>query len=194
MEQVHFLGHVISKEGISMDPTKIAAVVDWPRPTNVSEMQSFLGMAGYYRRFVKDFLKNASPLTQLLPKDHQFQWTAECETRFQELKQRLVIAPILTILEGNGGYVVYSNASQQGLGCVLMQNGKAVAYASRQLKSYKLNYPTQNLELAVVIFELKISRHYLYRARCDLYMDHQSLKYVFTQKEFNLRQLMEVHP
>jgi len=112
---VHFLGHVISKEGISVDPAKITAVVDWPRSTNVSEVQSFLGMTRYYRRFVKDFSKIASPLTQLLSKDHQFEWTAECETSFQELKQRLVTAPILTIPEGNEGYVVYRDASRQGL-------------------------------------------------------------------------------
>jgi len=131
MKKVHFLGHVISKEGISMGPAKVAVVVDWPRSTNVSEVRSFLGMAGYYRRIVNDFLKIASPLTQLLRKDHQFVWIAECETSFQELKQRLVIAPTLTIPEGNEGYVTYSDALRQGLGCVLMQNAKVVAYASR---------------------------------------------------------------
>ena len=144
---MHFLGHVITKEGISVDPAKIAAVVDWPRPSNVTKVRSFLGMAGYYRRFVKDFAKIASPLTQLLRKDRQFEWSPECETSFQELKQRLVSAPILTIPEGNEGYVVYSDASRQGLGCVLVQNGKVIAYASRQLKPQ---------ELTVAIFALKI--------------------------------------
>jgi len=91
-----------------------------------------------------------------LRKDHQFKWTADYETSFQELKQRLVTAPVLTILEGNEGYVVYSDASRQGLGCVLMQNGKVVAYASRQLKPHELNYPTHDLELAAVVFALKI--------------------------------------
>jgi len=82
MEKVHFLGHVISAEGISVDPAKIATVVDWPRPTNTTEVRSFLGMAGYYRRFVKDFSKIAMPLTRLLRKDHKFEWTGECETSF----------------------------------------------------------------------------------------------------------------
>jgi len=182
MEKIHFLGYVISKEGISVDPTKVAAVEEWPRPTNVSEIGSFLGMVGYYRRFVKDISKIASPLTQLLHKDRKFEWTGDCETSFQELKLRLVTAPILTIPEGNEGYVVYSGASRQGLGCVLMQNGRVVAYASRQLKPYELNYPTQNLELAAMIFALKIWRHYLYSARCEIYTDHKSLKYIFTQK------------
>ena len=89
-------------------------------------------------------------------------------------------APILIIPEGNEGYVLYSDASRQGLGCVLMQNGKVVEYASRQLKPYELNYPTHDLELAAVILALKIWRHYLYGARCEVFMDHKSLKYIFT--------------
>ena len=165
MDKVHFLGHVISAEGISVDPGKIAAVVDWPRPTNVTEVRSFLGMAGYYRRFVKDFSKITTPLTQLLRKDHKFNWTEECEASFQELKQKLVTSSILVIPEDNEGYVVYSDASRQGLGCVLMQNGRVVTYASRQLRPHELNYPTHNLELAAVIFALKIWRHYLYGVR-----------------------------
>ena len=113
-------------------------------------------MAGYYRRFVKDFSKTTLLLTQLRHKDCRFEWTANFETSFQELKQRLVTAPILTIPEGNEGYVVYSDASRQGLGCVLMQYRKVVACASKQLKPYELNYPTHDLELAAVIFAFKI--------------------------------------
>jgi len=170
-----------------VDPGKIVAVVDWPRPTNVTEVWSFLGMTGYCRRFVKDFSKIATLLTQLLRKDHKFDWTKECEASFQELKQKLVTAPILVIPEGKEGYVVYSDASRQGLGCVLMQNGRVIAYASRKLRPHELNYPTHDLELATVIFALKISRHYLYGVYCEVYTDHKSLKYIFTQKELNLR-------
>ena len=100
----------------------------------------------------------------------------------------MVSAPILTVPEGNEGYMVYSDASRQGVGCVLMQNEKVVAYASRQLKPHELNYPTHDLELAAVIFALKIWRHYLYGARCEVYANHKSLKYIFTQKELNVRQ------
>ena len=100
----------------------------------------------------------------------------------------MVSAPILTVPEGNEGYVVYSDALRQGLSCVLMQNGKVVDYASRQLKPHELNYPTHDLELTTVIFALKIWRHYLYEARCEVYTDHKSLKYIFSQKELNLRQ------
>uniref|UniRef100_A0A2N9FNH1 RNA-directed DNA polymerase n=1 Tax=Fagus sylvatica TaxID=28930 RepID=A0A2N9FNH1_FAGSY len=157
LNQVVFLGHVVSKDGITVDPSKIEAVVSWDRPTNVSE--------------------NA-----------KFEWKEECEKSFQELKQRLVTAPVLTIPSSSGGFVIYSDASRKGLGCVLMQHGRVVAYASRQLKNYEQNYPTHDLELAAVVFALKIWRHYLYGEKCEIYTDHKSLKYFFTQKELNMRQ------
>jgi len=131
MEKVHFLGHVVSRVGISVDPPNVTAVVDWLRPTNISEVRSFLGMAGYYCRFVKDFSKIASPLTQLLRENHKFDWTSKCEASFQELKNTLVPGPVLTVPQGNEGFVVYNDASHQGLGCVSMKNGKVVVYASR---------------------------------------------------------------
>ena len=109
-------------------------------------------------------------------------WTEECEKSFQELKQRLVVAPILTIPSNLGDFVIYSDASRKGLGYVLMQHGKVIAYASRQLKIYEQNYPTHDLELATVVFALKIWRHYLYGERCEIYTNHKSLKYFFTQK------------
>ena len=118
----------------------------------------------------------------------KFVWTEECEKSFQELKQRLVTAPVLTILGNLGGFVIYIDASRKGLGCVLMQHGKVIAYTSRQLKSYEQNYPTHDLELAAVVFALKIWRHYLYGERCGIYTDHKSLKCFFTQKELNMRQ------
>ena len=134
-----FLGHVISKARISVDPSKVEVVVDWARLTNVSENRSFLGLAGYYRRFVEGFSRIAAPLTQLTRKNAKFVWTEECEKSFQELKQRLVTTPILTIPSNLGGFVIYSDASRKGLGCVLMHRGKVIAYASFQLKSYEQN-------------------------------------------------------
>ena len=107
-------------------------------------------------------------------------WKEKCEKSFQELKQRLITALVLTIPSGTGGFVIYSDASQKGLGCVLMQNGKVVAYAFRQLKNYEKNYPTHDLELSAVVFALKIWRHYLYGERCEIFTDHKSLKYFFT--------------
>ena len=180
LNQVVFLGHVISKAGITVDPNKIEAVVNWDRPTNVSEVRSFLGRACYYRRFVEGFSCIVAPLTQLNQRNVKFEWKEECEKSFQELKRRLVTAPVLTIPSGTGGFVIYSDASHKGLDCVLMQNGKVVAYASRQLKNYEKNYPTHDLELSAVVFALKIWRHYLYGERCEIFTDHKSLKYFFT--------------
>ena len=188
LDRISFLGHVISKDGISVDPKKVEAVVEWERPTNVSEVRSFLGMAGYYRRFVEGFSLIAIPLTRLTQKRTKFEWTDDCEQSFQELKKRLITAPVLTVPAETGEFCIYSDASRKGLGCVLMQNGKVIAYASRQLKSYESNYPTHDLELAAVVFALKIWRHYLYGSRCEIFTDHKSLKYIFTQKELNLRQ------
>ena len=188
LDMVAFLGHVISVEGISVDPQKIEAIMNWKPPTNVSEVRSFLGLAGYYRKFVERFLKIANPLTNLLKKDQKFEWSDTCQHSFEELRQRLTTAPVLALPSGKDGYVVYSDASRQGLGCVLMQNGRVIAYASRQLKKHEQNYPTHDLELAAVVFALKIWRHYLYGVPCQIFTDHKSLQYIFTQKELNLRQ------
>jgi len=145
-------------------------------------------LAGYYRRFVEGFAKLAAPLTTLTRKEKKYEWTEKCEESFQELKQKLTTAPILTIPKEGEKFDVYSDASKLGLGAVLMQNGMVIAYASRQLKTHERNYPTHDLELAAVVFALKIWRHYLYGAQCQIFTDHKSLKYFFTQKELNMRQ------
>ncbi|KAL0549014.1 hypothetical protein IC582_013494 [Cucumis melo] len=188
LKQVSFLGHVVSKAGVSVDPAKIEAVTGWTRPSTVSEVRSFLGLAGYYRRFVENFSRIATPLTQLTRKGAPFVWSKACEDSFQTLKQKLVTAPVLTVPDGSDSFMIYSDASKKGLGCVLMQQGKVVAYASRQLKSHEQNYPTHDLELAAVVFALKIWRHYLYGEKIQIFTDHKSLKYFFTQKELNMRQ------
>ena len=188
LDKVAFLGHVISAEGISVDPQKIEAIVNWKPPTNVYEVRSFLGLAGYYRKFVEGFSKIATPLTNLLKKDQKFEWSDTCQHSFEGLRQRLTTTPVLALPSGKDGYVVYSDASRQGLGCVLMQDGRVIAYASRQLKKHEQNYPTHDLELAAVVFALKIWRHYLYGVPCQMFTDHKSLQYIFTQKELNLRQ------
>ncbi|GMY21279.1 Transposon Ty3-G Gag-Pol polyprotein [Fagus crenata] len=118
----------------------------------------------------------------------KFEWTIDCEHSFQELKQKLVTSPVLALPSGSGDFVIYSDASHKGLGCVLMQHGKVIAYASRQLKPYEQNYPTHDLELAAVLFALKIWRHHLYGEPCMVFTNHKSLKYLFTQKDLNLRQ------
>ena len=152
LDRVAFLGHVVSVKGISVDPQKIEAIVDWKPPTNVTEVRSFLGLAGYNRKFVEGFSKIATPLTKLTRKEEKFIWSEACQNSFDELKQRLTTAPVLTLPSGSEGFPVYYDASRQGLGCVLMQRDRVIAYASRKLKKHEVNYPTHDLELAAVVF------------------------------------------
>ena len=119
-------------------------------------------------------------MTALTQKGKEFKWTDACEKSFQELKTRLSTAPILTLPDIHQSFVVYCDASRQGLGCVLMQDDKVVAYASRQLKKHEENYPTHDLELAAVVHTLKIWRHYLIGNKCEIFTDHKSMKYIFT--------------
>ena len=183
-----FLGHIVSKEGIRVDPKKIEVVVEWKPPRNVTEVRSFLGLAGYYIRFVKGFSMIAAPMTRLLQKNVTYEWSENCQRSFEKLKAFLIEALVLTQPTCGKEYVIYSDASLNGLGCVLMQEGKVVAYASRQLKPHEKNYPTYDLELAAIVFALKIWRHYLYGEKCFIYTDHKSLKYLPSQRELNLRQ------
>ena len=188
LDQVVFLGHIVSGEGIKVDPKKIEAILNWEPPKNVPELRSFLGLAGYYRRFVKGFSIIAAPLTKLLRKHVEYKWIEACQSSFEELKVKLTTTPVLASPSGTGGFVVYSDASYKGLGCVLMQHGRVIAYASRQLRPYEISYPTHDLELAVVVFALKIWRHYLYGETFQIFTDHKSLKYLLSQKELNMRQ------
>ncbi|KAL2230915.1 UNVERIFIED_CONTAM: Transposon Tf2-11 polyprotein [Sesamum indicum] len=192
MEEIAFLGHVVSKEGVQPDPAKVKTILEWEPPKNVSEIRSFLGLAGYYRRFVKDFSIIAKPLTNLLKKNAPFNWNDKCAQSFKELKKRLTSAPILALPSGDGGYVVFTDASRQGLGCVLMHHGRVIVYALRQLRPHEMNYPTHDLELAAIVHALKIWRHYLYGEMFQIFTDHKSLKYIPTQKELNLRAI-DVH-
>ncbi|KAL2246141.1 UNVERIFIED_CONTAM: Transposon Ty3-G Gag-Pol polyprotein [Sesamum indicum] len=188
VNQVVFLGHVIFGDGVMPDPSKVKAIMEWRVPKNATKVRSFLGLAGYYRRFVEGFSTIVGPLTKLLRKGVEFQWTEQCQQSFDELKKRLTSNPILVLPSGSGGYIVYTDVSKQGLGCVLMQNGKVIAYASCQLRNHELNYPTHDLELAAIVHALKIWRHYLYGEKFQILADHKSLKYILTQNELNLRQ------
>ncbi|GJU85532.1 putative reverse transcriptase domain-containing protein [Tanacetum coccineum] len=158
-------GHVINGDGIHVDPSKIKAVKNWEAPRTPSEVHSFLGLAGYYRRFIEKFSKIAKPLTD-----------------------KLCNAPVLALPDGPVNFMVYCDASGLVLGCVLMHKGKVIAYVSRQLKIHEKNYTTHDLELGAVVFTLKIWRHYLYRTKSVIYIDHKSLQHIFSQKELNIRQ------
>ncbi|GKD43779.1 putative reverse transcriptase domain-containing protein [Tanacetum coccineum] len=186
--KVQFLGHVIDSRGIHVDPAKIEAIKDWASPKTPTEIRQFLGLAGYYRRFIEGFSKIAKSMTKLTQKGIKFDWGEKEENAFQLIKQKLCSAPILALPEGSEDFVVYCDASHKGLGAVLMQREKVIAYASRQLKVHEKNYTTHDLELGSVVFALKIWRHYLYGTRCTVFTDHKSLQHILVQKELNMRQ------
>jgi hypothetical protein len=173
---------------ISVDLEKVQEVMDWKPPTTVQEIQSFLGLAGYYRRFISDFSRIAKPMTELLKKGVKFDWSQKCEDAFHALRQHLTTAPVLAQPDNTKSFDVYCDASGSGLGCVLMQDNRVIAYTSRALNPLEQNYHTHDLELAAVVHALKIWRHYLMAAHCNIYIDHKSLKYIFTQDDLNVRQ------
>ncbi|KAJ9538971.1 hypothetical protein OSB04_031704 [Centaurea solstitialis] len=171
LQEVQFLGHLVNREGIKVDPAKIEAVMNWEVPKTPIEIWSFLGLAGYYRRFIQDFSRIAVPLTRLTKKSEPYVCVPEQQTAFETLRQKLCEAPVLTLPEGVED----------------MTRGRVIAYASRQLKPHEANYPTHDLELAAVVFALKIWRHYLYGVKCTVYTDHRNLKYFLDQSNLNMR-------
>nr|GFB18456.1 putative reverse transcriptase domain-containing protein [Tanacetum cinerariifolium] len=158
--KVQLLGHVIESQGIHVDPAKIKSIRDWASPKSPTEIRQFLGLAGYYRRFIEGFSKIAKPMTKLTQK----------KVKFDE------------------DFIVYCDASNKGFGAVLMQREKVISYASRQLKIHEKNYTTHDLELGAVVFALKIWRHYLYGTKCSVFTDHKSLQHILDQKELNMGQ------
>jgi hypothetical protein len=124
-------------------------------------------------------------MTRLLEKGKEFKWSEECQAHFEELKKRLTLAPVLTLLDITQSFDIYCDASRNGLGYVLMQDGKVVSYASQQLSKHEVNYPTHDLDLAAVVHALKLWRHYLIGHRCKIYTDQKSLKYIFMQSDLN---------
>ena len=178
----------MSASGVSVDLEKVEAVISWERPKLVFEIRSFLGFARYYRRFIKDFSRLAAPMTKLTWKEVKFKWNDLCERAFHELKMRLTSSPILIILKRGQRHTVFYGASKDEMGCVLMQSGRVIAYGSRQLKNHERNYPTHDMELVAIVFALKIWCHYLYGEQFEVFSDNKSLKYIFTQRDLNMRQ------
>ena len=131
LSEVTYLGHVISGKGIAVNPERVQVILDWTLPETVKQVRSFLGLASYCRRFIENFSKVVKPLTELLKKDKKFEWSPQCEHSFQELKRRLTSAPILVPPDFTKDFVIYCDASRQGLGCILMQDRHVIAYASR---------------------------------------------------------------
>ncbi|GJR27773.1 putative reverse transcriptase domain-containing protein [Tanacetum coccineum] len=188
LKEVQFLGHVVNRDGIHVDPSKVESAKYWKTPKSSTKIRSFLGLAGYYRRFIENFSKIVKPLTLLTQKNKAYLWGDKQDEAFQILKEKLCNAPVLALPDGPDDFVIYCDASKQGFGSVLMQQGNVISYASRQLKKHEKNYTTHDLELGAVVFALKIWRHYLYGMKSVIYTDHKSLQYIFDQKDLNMRQ------
>jgi hypothetical protein len=185
-EEISLLGHIITKDGIRVDPDKISKVQGIPAPTNVKEVRAFLGLAGYYRRFVPQFSRIAAPLNRLLAKRQEFQWTPSCERAFQTLKDYLTSAPLLARPDVRKGYVLQTDASTVGLGAVLSQLGedgkeRVLAYASRGLTPAERNYSVTELECLAIVWAVEKFDQYLTGSHFDLYTDHLALKWLFSE-------------
>ncbi|GKD92204.1 putative reverse transcriptase domain-containing protein [Tanacetum coccineum] len=182
------LRHMVNNNDIHVDSSKIEVMKNWKVPKTPSVIRTFLGLAGYYRRFIANFSKIAKTLTSLTQRDQKYEWGVKQEEAFQTLKDNLCNAPIYSLPDGSEDFVVYYDESNQGFGCVLMKRGKVIAYTSRQLKIHEKNYTTHDLELGAVVFALKTWRHYLYGTKSIIYMDHKSLQHICDKKELNMRQ------
>jgi hypothetical protein len=187
IKEVPFLGHMVSSEGITVDPSKVKEVMDWKPPTTMFEVWSFLGLADYYRMFILNFSKIAKPVTELLKKENKYVWSDACDEAFKLLKKLLTTSPVLAQPNTDKLFDVYCDASSTGLGGVLMQEGRVISYSSRQLRRHEELYPTHDLELAAVVMALRMWHHYLLGNMVHIYTDHKSLKYIFTQPDLNMR-------
>jgi hypothetical protein len=186
-KEIHLLGHIISGEGISIDPEKVKAIMEWPVPKNSHEVRIFMALAGYYRRFVEGFSKKVKPIITFQRKGVRHEWKEECDSAFNKLMRLLTSAPILRVPDMEKNFTFYMDALKKGLGAMLMQDGGVIAYASRKLKKHEEIYTIHDLELAAVMLALKLWRHYLVGRKFELKMDHQSLKHLFTQRDLNAR-------
>jgi hypothetical protein len=162
LSKIHHIGQVISNEGIVVDLAKVEDIMEWPAPTNVLEVHSFMGLAGYYRRFIERISKIANPITKLQKKNKKFVWTKKCAEAFQRLKELLTSAPILKVPNMDADFLICMDASKEGLGIVLMQDEQVIAYISRKLRRHEENCVMYDLELLAIVYALKVWRHYLF--------------------------------
>ncbi|GJP49592.1 hypothetical protein CLOM_g8779 [Closterium sp. NIES-68] len=193
LEKVQFLGHMVSAQGVHVDPKKIEAVRTWKTPENVKELQQFLGFANYYNRFVPQYAKIAAPLTNLQKKNTPYKWKPKHQEAVEQLKQALTSAPVLILPDPERDYVIEADASDQAVGAVLMQdqgNGlQPIAYLSKKLHGAELNYPIHDKEALAIVIAFKAWRCYLEGRRTTVYTDHCSLKYLKTQPNLSRRQV-----
>lgn len=178
---VDYLGHLISGEGVSMDPAKVEGVISWPTPMNVKELRGFLGLSGYYRRFIKVYGIMSKPLTDLLKKDG-FHWTSDFDLAFKQLKQALCSAPVLAMPDFSQAFVLETDACSKGIGAVLIQNSRPLAYLSKSFNSKNLGFSVYEKELLALVMAVTKWKHYLVGHHFVIKTDHQALKYLLEQQ------------
>jgi hypothetical protein len=186
-DRVSFLGYVVTARGIEVDETKIEAIKSWPTPQSITQVRNFLGLAGFYRRFVKDFSTIAAPLHEFTKKGVLFRWGQTQEESFATFKDKLTHAPLLQLPNFGKTFELACDASGIGIGGVLMQDGKPVAYFSEKLHGPILNYSTYDKELYTLVRSLEMWRHYLWPKEFVIHSDHESLKYLRSQNNLNCR-------
>jgi hypothetical protein len=186
-DKLVFLGFVVSAQGIQVDEEKVRAIQDWPSPTSVGNVRSFHGLASFYRRFVKDFSSLAAPLTEVIKKNVGFRWGEEQEKAFQIIKEKLTNAPLLSLPNFSKTFEIECDASGVGIGAVLMQEGRPIAYFCEKLSGAALNYPTYDKELYALVRALETWQHYLWPKEFVIHTDHESLKHLKGQHKLNKR-------
>ena len=181
-KHVAFLGHIVSEDGVSTDPEKVRAIMDWPTPDNLREVRSFVGLCSYYRRFVEGFAKISAPLHAMTKKGETFRWTSECQEAFDRLKVVLTSAPVLAMPDEESPFLLDVDAAQTSIGAVLSQRQqgveKVVAYASRKLSKCEINYCVTRKELLAVVYFVKYFKHYLQGRRFTVRTDHAALQWL----------------
>jgi hypothetical protein len=186
-DRVSFLGYIVTPQGIEVDEKKIEAIESWPLPQTITQVRSFLGLASFYRCFIKDFSTIAAPLHELMKKGMVFHWGKAQEESFATLKGKLTHAPLLQLSSVGKTFELVCDASGVGIGGVLMQDGKSVAYFSEKLHGFVLNYSTYDKELYALVNSLETWRHYLWPKEFVIHSDHESLKYLRSQNNLNRR-------
>jgi hypothetical protein len=187
MDKIVFLGYVVSAKGIEMDEAKVKAIQEWPTPKSITDVRSFHGLTSFYRRFVKDFSTIASLLTEIVKKAVGFKWGEEQENAFSLLKSKLISAPLLSLPDFNKAFEIECDASGIGIGAVLMQEKRPIAYFSEKLNGATLNYPTYDKELYAIVRALETWQHYLWPREFIIHTNHQSLKHLKGQGKLSRR-------
>ena len=184
---VTFLGYVVSKEGVSVDQTKVEAIKTWPTPTSVTEVRAFHGLASFYRRFVKNFSSIVAPMTECIKKDRPFEWTKEAQKALERIKEMLCNTPILALPNFTSPFEVETDASNVGIGAVLVQGKRPIAHFSEKLNGARLNYSTYDKEFYAIVRALDHWSHYLRPNHFILHSDHEALKHINGQQKLNPR-------